>query len=87
MLFIVIFAKKNGYKPKSNKAFHKEFKQFLSNEWDVDKARNCNHEDYHEMMGVSENRMTILASEYGFLADKKYKVYLHSGYNSDSYLY
>ncbi len=85
--FYCDFCQKNGYKPKSNKAFHKEFKQFLSNEWDVDKARNCNHEDYHEMMGVSENRMTILASEYGFLADKKYKVYLHSGYNSDSYLY
>ncbi|WP_436879714.1 phage/plasmid primase, P4 family [Staphylococcus pseudoxylosus] len=85
--FYCDFCQKNGYKPKSNKTFHKELKQFLSKEWETDKSRFCNHEDYNEIMGVSENRMIIMANEYGFSGNKKSKVYLHSKYNSENNLY
>ncbi|PTF10537.1 DNA primase [Staphylococcus equorum] len=85
--FYCDFCQKNGYKAKSNKLFQKEFKRLLNDEWETDKSRLCDHEDYHEVMGVTKNKMSILADAYGFDGKKNSKVYLHSGYNSNSYLY
>lgn len=85
--FYCDFCQKNGYKAKSNKLFQKEFKRLLNDEWETDKSRLCDHEDYPEIMGVTKNKMEILADSYGFDGKKNSKVYLHSGYNSDSYLY
>lgn len=85
--FYCDFCQKNGYKPKSNKSFQKEFKRLLNDEWETEKSRLCDHEDYHEVMGVTKNKMAILADTYGFDGKKNSKVYLHSGYNSNSYLY